>query len=134
MPKRLNAKQDQGKFLAKHSTEKSPDQLPPSFSLQYLQKEYCISCCEQQEKAHFADTLRKLSQFTWAELKQHHRHKLGYEKINKTSIKAGIPPHIREDVTFIAFRFDGKKAMIGYRSGHIFYILWLDRTFSVYTH
>ena len=134
MSKRIKTSLDSGKFRTKQSAEKSPDQLPPSFSLQYLSSEFCVSCCEQQEKAHFADTLRKLSQFTWAELKQKNRHKLGFEKISRSSIKVGIPQHVQEDVTFIAFRFDGMKPMVGYRSGHIFYILWLDRNFSVYDH
>ena len=134
MPKRFKSEQNKGKFLTKETSEKSPDQLPPIFSLQYLSPQYCVSCCQQQEKAHFADTLRKLSQLTWAELRQANRHKLGCEKISRSSIRVGIPVHIKEDVNFIAFRFDGQKAMIGYKAAHVFYIIWLDRDFSVYNH
>lgn len=78
----------------------------------------------KDEKAGLADKLYRLSQLTWAEIKQQGRHKLGFEKIARGAIKAGIPSHITEDVDhFLAFRFDDLKAMVGYR---------LDRHFLLY--
>ncbi|MEK8017899.1 MAG: hypothetical protein VSS75_013585 [Candidatus Parabeggiatoa sp.] len=41
---------------------------------------------------------------------------------------------IPEDANFLAFQFYGMAPMIGYRDGSIFYILWLDIHFSVYSH
>lgn len=132
--KNIRQKPPKSRFSTKTPQAKSTEQLPPIFSLQHMRTSHCVSCCEQQEKAHFADTLRKLSQVTWAELKQVNRHSLGYEKISRDSLKVGIPSNIKEDAKFISFRFDGMKAMIGYRTGRIFYIIWLDRNFSVYNH
>ncbi|EON5346137.1 hypothetical protein ACLGGI_005146, partial [Escherichia coli] len=68
-------------------------------------------------------------------IKQQGRHKLGFEKIARGAIKAGIPSHITEDVDhFLAFRFDDLKAMFGYRLGSTFFVIWLDREFNLYKH
>jgi hypothetical protein len=134
MTKRISQPKIKEKFQIKKTAEKSYDQRHPVFSLQYLQSNHCISRCEMAEKAKFADTLRKLSQFTWLDLKLTGRHQLGYEKIEKNSLKVGIPAHLTEDINIIAFRFDGKKSMVGYRINDIFYIVWVDRNFSVYKH
>jgi hypothetical protein len=112
----------------------SPEQQPPIFSLHYICKGYCISDCTKDEKAAFADTIRKLSQCTWLQLKQSDRHKLGYEIIDKNSIRAPIPSHITEDVNIIAFRFCSLAPMVGYRDRAIFHVIWLDRAYSLYPH
>jgi len=133
--KGLKATSDKGRrFSAQTITQESPEQQPPYFSLRYVSNRHCITDCELHDKAAFADTLRKLSQLTWVELKQCRRHALGYEKISRSSISAGIPSHIKEDVQFIAFRYSGKKPMIGYRDGAVFYIIWFDDKFSLYPH
>ena len=122
------------KFQARSSQQESPEQQPPHFSLRYLSRKFCLSLCNISEKASFADTLYRLSQQPWAQLKQQSRHGLGYEKIARHSILAGIPNHIKDDVNFIAFRFHNKKPMVGYRDGHVFHVIWLDRTFKLYKH
>jgi len=78
--------------------------------------------------------LDRLSQLTWAEISKSPKHGLGYEKIAKTSIRAPIPKHIKDDIVFIAFRFYGKAPMVGYRQDAIFHILWIDRNFTLYEH
>ena len=128
-------RQETGKFFNAHGAEDaSPDTLPPIFCLQYLQPEYCLSKCEKEEKSAFADRLYRLSQMTWTQIKCAHRHKLGFENIERTAIRAGIPKHITPDVTLIAFRFYDKAPMVGYRNKRIFHIVWLDRTYSLYDH
>jgi hypothetical protein len=87
-----------------------------------------------EDKASFADTLRKLSKLTWRDISTSHRHGLGYEQIPRHCIHASIPSHVTADVQLIAFRFSGKKAMVGYRDNALFRILWLDRDFTVYNH
>ncbi len=111
------------------------DQKKPKFSFCYIQNSHCITKCQKDEKAGLADKLYRLSQLTWAEIKQQGRHKLGFEKIARGAIKAGIPSHITEDVDhFLAFRFDDLKAMVGYRLGSTFFVIWLDREFNLYKH
>lgn len=110
------------------------DRSPPEFSFRYLQKGFCVDCCEQKEKAALTDKLFRLSQLSWADIRQQHRHKLGYEKISRNSIKAAIPAHVTEDVELIAFRFCSKAPMVGYKRDATFYVLWLDRAFTLYNH
>lgn len=75
-----------------------------------------------------------MSQMTWNELHIAPKHGAGSEKISRTAIKRPIPQHITEDVSLLAFRFDGKKPMVGYRSGPTFHIVWFDRNFILYDH
>lgn len=124
-----------GKIKKGPEYDGSSDQKKPKFSFCYLESSHCITRCQKDEKAGLADKLYRLSQLSWAELKQQGRHKLGFEKISRDSIRAGIPGHITEDVDhFLAFRFDDFKAMVGYRLGSTFFVVWLDRDFKLYKH
>jgi len=129
-------KPEKGKKIQAHpSSSELAQKNPPTFSLRYLDKGYCLSKCEQEEKAAFADTLHKLSQLTWQQINQAPRHGLGFEKLAGDSIKGTIPPHLRgQDVNFIAFRFHGQAPMVGYRDQSVFYVIWLDRAFTLYNH
>src|ERR1035437_7627196 len=100
----VNAREDHGKET-------------PTFCFHYVDPEYCITCCEKEDIVAFAQHLRKFSQMTWNDIIQADRHKLGREKIPRSSIKRSIPKHLTEDVTFIALRFSGLKPMVGYQSG-----------------
>lgn len=112
-----------------------PDKLPPKFSFRYLAPAYCISNCTDEERLSFVDRMFRLSQLTWSKLRQIDRHKLGYELIDRKSIKPAIPTGITEDVKFVAFRFYKLAPMVGYRSDDgTFYVIWFDRNFKVYDH
>lgn len=112
------------------------DEYHPIFSFEYLDSEYCISRCERDDKASFADKLRILGSMTWGTIKQSGRHQAGYERIPRRIINGHIPPQIiTEDVVdFIAFRFSGLKSMVGHRKDQLFYVIWLDRNFTLYDH
>ena len=59
----------------------------------------------------------------------------GMSRSPRDALRAPIPSHITADVQrFIAFRFVGQAPMVGYRVQAVFYILWLDRTFTLYEH
>ena len=120
---------------------KPPDNIPkstndksPLFSLSKIQKSYCLSACKKDEKAAFADQLHHLSRFTWSQIQSSPKLGAGHEKIARDSIKASIPSFVTEDVNFLAFRFMGKAPMVGYRQGEVFFILWIDRDFTLYQH
>jgi len=104
----------------------------PLFSLIHVRKSHCITDCEIADKAHFAEMLRKLSDFTWQELYNTQSHGLGCEPIDHLNVT--IPNHLSKETKFIAFRFSGKKAMVGHRVEDVFHILWFDRKFNVYDH
>ena len=126
---------DRGRnIVARIDNEPLPEQQPPLFSLRYIDREFCLSACNKDEKAAFADTLHRLSQLTWSQIRQAPRHGLGYEKIDRDSIRGAIPGHVTEDVNFIAFRFFGLAPMVGYRDRATFFVIWLDRTYSLYPH
>lgn len=132
---KANQRQEKGKRISpREIVDLPPEQESPLFSLRYMNKDYSLSQCTKDEKAAFADTLYKLNQLTWSEINACPRHGLGYEKIARSSIRAPIPSHLKDDVNFIAFRFFGKAPMVGYRDGAVFYIIWLDRDFTLYPH
>lgn len=127
---------DSSATIALSSSHESSDvdKSPPVFSLRYLQNGYCLDCCQKHEKAAFADKLFRLSKMSWSEIRKSGRHGLGTEKISRSAIRAPIPPHVTQDVDFIAFRFCAKAPMVGYKIGATFYVLWLDREFNLYNH
>ncbi len=110
------------------------DGKPPVFGLYQMDKKWCITTCEQRERAAFASKLRVLSQLTWREIRSTHRHASGSEKIPWDAIRTGIPDNIPKDATFLAFRFQGRKSMVGHRERQIFHIIWIDRDFTLYEH
>lgn len=136
MKKRFDAnkRKAKGKISTKEIIETLPEKQPPLFSLRYINKDYSISKCTKDEKSALVDTLHQLSQLTWNQITSSPRHGLGYEKIDRSAISSSIPSHLKDDVNFIAFRFCGMAPMVGYRDGAIFYIIWLDRDFTLYPH
>ncbi|MEJ2653512.1 MAG: hypothetical protein P8173_17515 [Gammaproteobacteria bacterium] len=116
------------------SSDTSTEQQPPNFSLRYLNGRYCLSECAADERAAFASKLLQLSKLTWSQIRNAPRHGVGSEKIAQAAINAAIPRHVTPDVTLLAIRFDGLKAMVGYRVAATYYILWVDRDFSLYDH
>jgi len=71
---------------------------------------------------------------TWGEIIQAPRHGMGFETIARNAIRRPIPNHVTDDVTFIAFRFSGKKPMVGYRTDGMFHIIWFDCSYDLYDH
>ncbi|MBR1735378.1 MAG: hypothetical protein IJ730_08110 [Alphaproteobacteria bacterium] len=105
------------------------------FSFKFMVRdEYSLFSCSQEEKNAFLKTMEKLSQLTWENVMSINRHKLGCEHISQKSIKTPIPSYITPDTQLIAFRFSGKKAMVGFRNRDTFYIIWFDKDFSLYKH
>jgi hypothetical protein len=64
------------------------------------------------------------------------KHGLGTEQISQNCIKGDSIPKdiVKPDTNLIAFRFDEKKSMVGFRDKETFYILWFDRDFTLYNH
>ena len=131
--KRRNPAADSGSRLKAHgSSEINWDLERPIFALHAMPDSHCVDTCEANEQASFATALWKRSRLSWRDLRQAPRHGLGYEKIAKVNV--AIPDSVPADASMIAFRFDGMKAMVGYRDRNIFHVLWLDRDFTVYDH
>lgn len=124
-----------GKLKLPAVSDRLPDTARyPAFSLRHTQDKYCISKCDKEDKAAFADTIRILSAITWNEMASRGRHKNGYESIPQHRIRALIPKMVTKDTTLLAFRWSGMKPMVGFRDGHTFYVLWFDRDLDLYPH
>ena len=107
----------------------------PIFCFRNLHPDYSVETCELDDREKLIIKLTKLSQITWLDIQLSPKHGMGSEKINRTAIKPSIPLQITNDVdSFLALRYNGKKAMIGYRSGPIFHLVYIDYNFSVYNH
>jgi len=107
----------------------------PVFCFKHLHKDHCLEQCETADKLAFIERVVKLSSLTWDTIRISQRHGFGYEKIKRTSIKPSVPNSITEDVDdFLAFRFSGKKPMLGFKTQFIFHIVYIDSKFSVYDH
>lgn len=71
---------------------------------------------------------------TWNQAETASRHGMGSEKIMNPKEFRHKLHQIAENKNLLAFRYFGKKAMVGYRDGAVFYILAIDRNFSLYAH
>lgn len=127
-------KATQGHLIKAHGSKAVSDEdRKPKFSLRLLQPSHCISQCEKDDRAAFAEKMRRLSQLTWAQIRQQDRHGLGFEKISHDAIKVGIPEEAKAE-KLIAFRFSGPKPMVGFKKEATFYVVWFDRDFTLYNH
>ncbi|HEY8938144.1 MAG TPA: hypothetical protein VIM65_23140 [Cyclobacteriaceae bacterium] len=106
----------------------------PVFCLRHVHKNHHLDDCTDSELASLIMRMHKLSTMTWKDIQMAPRHGMGTEKISQDSIKTGIPAHITPDVTFYALRFEGKKPFVGYRSGYVFHVVYIDRNFTLYDH
>jgi hypothetical protein len=109
------------------------DKEPPSFCLRFIVPKYCLTKCNTEQKAAFAQRLYELSRSTWVELRNAGK-KGGTEVLPQFRTKEPIPTSITPDVTLVAFRYWKKAPMVGFRDGRTFYVVWLDIDFSLYDH
>ncbi|WP_291779170.1 hypothetical protein [Luteibacter sp.] len=123
-----------GRIAPKQSASKPASLNYPVFCLRHLQNGHDLSDCEDADQRQLIAKLRHLSKMDWSQIEQAPRHGSGKENISRTSIKKEIPRIVTEDVKLWSLRFSGMKAMVGFRSGDIFHLLWLDHDFSVYGH
>ncbi len=136
MSKRIRRPKAKGgaNLATPNSDTGSTNSLTPVFCLHNLSGDYCLSRCDAEKKAAFADTLHKLSKISWSEIQRSGRHASGSEKIKQDDIKTKLPNIVTPDVSMLAFRFCGTAPMVGFRDGRVFHILFLDRDFSLYDH
>lgn len=118
------------------STERSPEQLSPVFSLEHLQRSHCVSTItDRSERGLFMDALLTLSRLSWAQINSAPRHGLGTEKMPADQIKAKIPSCVTDDVNLLVFRWKGKLPFVGFRDGRVLNILWIEQKFGdLYDH
>ena len=104
------------------------------FSFKFVVKDYCIERCERDDQLAFIKKMMKLSGLTWRELSFGDHHGLAYEKIKAVKVPLPLSVKNKNGLKLIAFRFSGKKPMVGYREGCIFYVIFFDRDMNIYKH
>lgn len=119
------------------TANQSTDNCHPVFSFQYLQKGsgYSIEDCDNKQWKALLETLYKLSQLTWKDIKQSGRHQLGFEHLPQDRIHQkphGVP--LTLDVRYMVFRYFGKQPIVGFRKDSTYYLLWIDKDFTLYDH
>ena len=79
----------QGKNISVNAeSRESTNDITPVFCLEHLQPQYCLSKCEKDEKAAFAEALFKRSKMSWGQIIQADKHGLGCETIKRDAIQA----------------------------------------------
>lgn len=98
--------------------------------------DYCFSELSQEDQCNLINSIFKRRDLPWNEIEQGGRHQLGAEKIPCDQIKKMKPRFIKDDTKkYLVLRFSpDRKAMVGYRIKDVFYVLWLDKDFTLYKH
>lgn len=135
--KRFNIKAEQrsGRFKTESVSKITFNQRKPKISFEFLNGDYCISKCQQNQKAEIIDSLHRISQHTWQE---HHQigKSGGYEQLGRDQLRCKIPQEgkfINTDKVTVFHRKD-KIPIVGFRVDDVFYVFCIDRDFSAYKH
>lgn len=109
------------------------DLKKPIFSFHDIkyQSRNCISNCEKEDQIKIINTLLKLSQRTWQEIKTLPREN-GYELIPIEKMKIAIPPGVSKEVDLFIFRFSKKGRFAGYRFNEILHIVGVGPNHDLY--
>jgi len=132
--RRPHQKRTHGIKPAKRPATPSTELTWPVFCLRHLPPGYDVDDLSEDDRRHLLGRLRLLSKLEWGEIEQAPRHGLGKENINHGAIRRSLPSVVTQDIKLWALRFSGLKPMIGFRSGTVFHLLWIDHNFSVYPH
>lgn len=111
-----------------------PDLSKPIFSFHYMVygSSTCLSKCEKNIKSSLSDTLIRLSQSTWKEIKSKPKESLGFETIPRERFKKPFPANITPEVTIIVFRFSGSGRMAGFRRKDTYHIVQIGPQHNLY--
>jgi hypothetical protein len=114
---------------------RAPDAGYPLLCLRHLQPGWGFEEASGDICQHFLIKWAKRASLSWVELVQHGRHGLGSEKLPKKKIKPQVPEHLEPDDHYLVFRHEGNLPFVGFRSGDVFHVLWIEREYNeLYDH
>jgi len=110
------------------------NELHPAFCFEYNSVSgYRVEDLEKEDKIHLIDKIYRLCKMNWKDIRTSHRHTVGTEKIPLKSIPR--PKDLPPELTHLeAFRFNGKKPMLGFRKHEIYYVVIIDKDYTAYKH
>ena len=106
----------------------------PIFSLKHMiyQGSCCISKCQEEKNSLILDTILRLSQSTWVQIRGFSRNS-GFEKIPRHRFKVSFPTTITPEVPILVARYDGDGGrMAGFRERDIYHIVLVGK--NLYSH
>lgn len=111
----------------------------PYFSFRYIcEKNHCMKKCSYEQLKAISDKLRILSCLEWNTIETSPKETNGFEPLPQSAIKASMPDIVKNDEPMIIFRFRKarKRAgrIVGVRRDNKFYIIFIDRNFTLYNH
>lgn len=113
---------------------KAPEPGYPLLCLRHLQSGWGFDDSSPDQCQQFLIKWAKRAVLTWTELVHHPKHGLGSEKLPKAKINPQIPQHLQLD-NYLVFRHQGNLPFVGFRSGDVFHVLWVEREYNqLYRH
>lgn len=113
---------------------RAPETGYPLLCLRHLQSGWGFEDATSDQCQAFLVKWAKRASLTWTELTQHAKHGLGSEKLPKSKIKPSIPEHLETD-NYLVFRHEGNLPFMGFRSGDVFHVLWVESRYNdLYQH
>lgn len=118
------------------SEVRSTHQLHPAFCFRHIESDFSLKKNDKNIQALLSQKLEGLGQLNWDQINKADRKGQGHEIIEQHSIKHAQKGKIPLDRKYLSFRLGGGKnsVFIGYRSGKVFYICWIDPQGKVYSH
>ncbi|MDO5031289.1 hypothetical protein [Corynebacterium sp.] len=107
----------------------------PAISFRHLQPGWGFEELTDKQRLAFLTKWHKRCRMPWVELSQQSRHGLGSEQLPRRVIKPHIPQQFTDVEKFHVYRHEGNHALVGWKSGHIFYVIWIEARFNdLYDH
>lgn len=103
----------------------------PSFSFHHTVNKYTMEDCDKDEKALILSAMWRASRRTWLEFFAAGKVS-GLETIPSTALKKPLPTGVSGADKVLVFRFRKKGRVIGYKSGGVFEVIWLDANHEIY--
>ncbi|MBU3205110.1 hypothetical protein [Clostridium algidicarnis] len=126
VPKSAKTKTNKGRVPESATELKgvSTDALTPVFSFKYTDKsKWTLSEWKDVELTGLLECFKTMGNLTWSQVKSHSG--LRYKPIDSyPSVGRLKTPY---DMTVCEVRVCGKKRVLGFREGNIFFLLWFDR-------
>ncbi len=110
------------------------------FCFRYIHGDYnadalCNKRAGNKLQKAFIKKIQNISQITIAEVRSDDKRGLGFELLDVNVLKKSIPTSVTEDVRKVnVFRFGGDGRIVGYYSGNVFHILFIDPFLELYDH
>ncbi len=105
-------------------------------ALKYYRPEHqCLSEWTADELRAFSAFCRKLAQMTWQQIVEtggRHKTGVGWTPVDRSQLpKTDFLHSISEDISWMELRVTQVARVFGFRAGHAFFLVFLDRTHDI---